>query len=71
MPACRAAEAVLRLNLVLSAKVTHEGPLWKIGDLVYVKDPFGPFQDPAKLTGALAFALLAHETLMKVALQAG
>lgn len=63
VPACKAAEAVLRRNLVLSAKSTHEGPSWKTEDLVHVKDPFEPAQVPAKLIGGLASALPVHEKL--------
>lgn len=64
VPACMAAEPVLELYLGLSAKVTHEGPWWKTGDLVYVKNPFAPIQDPAKLlAGGLASVLPAHEML--------
>lgn len=62
--ACMSAAAVLELNLVLSAKVTREGPWWKTGDLVYAKDPFGPIQDPVKLTDDLASVFPAHEMLL-------
>lgn len=63
VPACKAAEAALRRNLVLSTKSTHEGPLWKTEDLVHVEDPFELAQDPAKLIGGLASALPVHEKL--------